>query len=83
VIVGLPEKKKADSQPTGWATADETKFLDNIGSYSEVTVIPRELLLEKYEQAAHLRVNWGRIKPDEVMVHVKELRGTLKVGTIG
>ena len=60
-----------------WATRDEIRFLENLGTHapkvraaSPMTV---EELYENYIKAARLRVNWGAINKDVVIGFAKQM----------
>lgn len=49
-----------------WNTSDELKFLEGLGTHSELLGVGRKDLLERYAKAMSRRVNWGSVNKDVV-----------------
>lgn len=60
-----------------WATRDEIRFLENLGTHAPkvraTSPLTVEELYENYIKAARLRVNWGAIDKVVVIAKAKEM----------
>ena len=50
---------------TYWATKNELRFLEGLGTFSTVETSRKELL-RRYKKTMHLKSNWGTVNSEKI-----------------